>query len=87
MAPVTDESGRSAGEESEDRRPPNGDSVTLGQVEAKARELEAAVAGAGGQARNKAKLAALATAASVGLAAFWRRRRSRGATKVEIHRL
>lgn len=86
MTPVTDEPGRSAGEEPEDR-PPNGDSVTLGQVEAKARELEAAFAGAGGQARNKAKLAALAAAASVGAASFWRRRRRRGATKVEIHRL
>lgn len=87
MANATDEPGPSAGEESEDRRPPDGDSVTLRQVEAKARELEAALAGAGEQARNKVKLAALATAASAGLAAYWRRRRRRGATRVEIHRL
>lgn len=84
---ATDQPGRSAGEESEDRRSPNGDSVTLRQVEAKARELEAALAGAGEQARNKAKLGALAAVATAGLAGFWRRRRRRGATRIEIHRL
>lgn len=71
----------------EDAVGPGGASVTLGQVEAKARELEAALAGARKQAGVKAKLAAAAAVASTGLAVFWRSRRRRGATKIEIHRL
>lgn len=81
MTSAADEPGRSAEEAA--GRP----SVTLRDVEAKARELEEAVAGAGDNARNKAKLAALAAVASAGLVGFWRRSRRRGATKVEIHRL
>ena len=56
-------------------------------IEAKARELEEAVIGAGAQARKGAGLAALGAAASAGLAVFWSRRRKRGATRIEIHRL
>lgn len=81
---VADEPARSAEEEAAD---PRGPSVTLGQVEAKARELEEALAGARKQAGVKAKLAAAAAVASAGLAVFWRSRRRRGATKIEIHRL
>lgn len=56
-------------------------------IEAKARELEEAVIVAGAQARKGAGLAALGAAASAGLAVFWSRRRKRGATRIEIHRL
>lgn len=59
----------------------------LRRIEAKARELEEAVVGAGGQARKGAGWAALGTAVSAGLAVFWSRRRKRGATRIEIHRL
>lgn len=59
----------------------------LQQIEAKARELEEAVAGAGAQARKGAGLAVLGAVASAGLAVFRSRRRKRGATRIEIHRL
>lgn len=87
---MTDQPRPPAGTESDsqdDSAPEPGSPDLLRLIEAKARELEEAVVGAGAQARKGAGLAVLGAAVSAGLAAFWSRRRKRGAARIEIHRL